>query len=549
MLRPLIASVLLALLAIGCGGGSKPTKPNPPVTSFHVQPDHIDFGVVLLGAHRDTTFTVTNTGTTPIDGALGDTSSQFILTGQAGLYLSPGQTGSYSLRFVPTRSGAQSASIALAGVGALPLTGTGQPPPTLACSVNPTTIDFGTINVGQVVDRPFTLTNLSTSQMVGTISDTSVAIVVPGSGYYNLAPSQSATFVARFQPTVPGVTSTTIRTGQPGCPTVSCTGTATAVCAISPTTLDFGIVPAGTTASRTFTVTNVGTAVLTGGAGLSCDSYSIAGPASYALNPGQSVTYTVSFSSIAEGLFQCTIPTGNPGCSSVTCTAGSEYPCNCTVLPTSVAFGDVVVGSQATQPVTIGTGGVTAIAGTMTAVGDGLFLSTGAGMGKSVEYAVNPGTPMSFSLIFAPSTLGPVTGYVVSTQTLCTRIGSPCDTIRCTGNGITTPPPPQCALNTNDIYFGVFHSGTVKDTTFTLSNTGGGTLSGYVSFIDVPSAPFYILGTTSYSIPAGHSQAFTVRYIAPSVPAGHTYSDARNIDLGTGCPGVGPVTVDATAIP
>jgi len=549
MLRPLISCFALALFAVGCGGGSKPTKPNPPVTTFRAQPDHIDFGAVLLGAHRDTTFTVTNTGTTPINGALGDTSSQFILTGQAGLYLSPGQTGSYSVRFAPTRGGAQSAAIALADVGTLPLTGTGQAPPILACSVNPTTIDFGTVNVGQVVDRTFTLTNLSSSQMTGMVTDTSTAISVPGTGAYNLSPPQSATFVARFAPSAPRLRSTTIHTGQAGCPTVICTGTASAVCAVNPTSLDFGIVPAGTTASRTFTVTNVGTGVLTGGAGLTCDGYSMTGPDSYALNPGQSVTYTVNFSSIAEGLFQCTIPTGNASCSSVSCTAGSEYPCNCTVQPTTLAFGDVVVGSQANHAVTIGTGGVTAIAGTMTAVGDGLYLDAGSGLTKSYGYAANPGTPQSVSVVFAPSTLGSATGYVVSSQTLPTRIGSPCDTIRCSGTGITTPPPPQCALNTNNIQLGVFHSGATKDTTFTLSNTGGGTLSGNVSFLDATAAPFSLVGPTSYAIAAGQSQSFTLRYTAPSVPAGHTYSDVRMIDVGTGCPGLGPVSIGATAIP
>jgi hypothetical protein len=547
MLRPLIACFVLALFAVGCGGGSKPTKPNPPVTSFRAQPDHIDFGAVLLGAHRDTTFTVTNTGTTPIDGALGDTSSQFILTGQAGLYLSPGQTGSYSLRFAPTRAGAVSVSINLADVGTLPVTGTGQTPPILACSVNPTTIDFGTVNVGQVVDRTFTLTNLSTSSMTGSLTDTSTIFTVPGSTSYSLAPNESATFIVRYTPIAAGPRGATIRTGQAGCPSVGCSAIAAQPCAVNPTSVDFGDVAVSQYKDTTFTIANVGNSVLAGSISIPCPALNLVGsPASYSLNPGQSAAFTLRYAPISgSGGVDCFIQTGT-GCSDLHVTGlAHQLPGDCGVSPSLLDFGDVVVGNTATAFIHIRNDASTngpQLSGSVGAHGSAYYV-------PSPVYLVNPGQTVDIAVIFNPPGLGAWPGSLSITQGGCTGCGGPCRDVQLTGNGITTPPPAVCALNTNNIQLGVFHSGATKDTTFTLSNTGGGTLSGHVSFLDASAAPFSLIGPTTYAIAAGQSQSFTLRYIAPSVPVGHTYSDVRMIDVGTGCPGLGPVSIGATAIP
>jgi len=111
------------------------------------------------------------------------------------------------------------------------------------------------------------------------------------------------------------------------------------------------------------------------------------------------------------------------------------------------------------------------------------------------------------------------------------------------------PPLPVCAASTTNIALGTYVSGETKDTTFTVTNAGGGTLSGVVRFLDANPPPFSLVGSTSYALGSGQGQSFTVRYTAPSVPIGHTVSDARMIGLGTGCAALGPLTVQATAEP
>ena len=115
--------------------------------------------------------------------------------------------------------------------------------------------------------------------------------------------------------------------------------------------------------------------------------------------------------------------------------------------------------------------------------------------------------------------LGTTTAAVAISQTLCTRIGSPCDTLHCTGNGITTPPPPACSVPTISLSIGQLRFGQSKDTTFTVTNVGGGTLSGSLSWLG-SSYPFSLVGSTSYSLAAGQSKSFTVRFIAPKVQPG-----------------------------
>jgi hypothetical protein len=74
-------------------------------------------------------------------------------------------------------------------------------------------------------------------------------------------------------------------------------------------------------------------------------------------------------------------------------------------------------------------------------------------------------------------------------------------------------------------------------------------MTGSIHFIDAIPAPFSIVGTTTYSLGAGRSQVFTIRYTAPTVAPGHTINDARQIDLGSPCDGLGYLTVQGTAIP
>jgi carbon monoxide dehydrogenase subunit G len=121
------------------------------------------------------------------------------------------------------------------------------------------------------------------------------------------------------------------------------------------------------------------------------------------------------------------------------------------------------------------------------------------------------------------------------------------DYVVCTGVGVGGTP--ACQVSTTNLFVGTLHSGQVKDTTFTLTNAGSGTMSGSIRFIDLSPPPMSIVGSITYSLGAAQSQSFTMRFTAPTVPAGHTVSYARQIDLGSPCEGLGYLTVQGVAIP
>lgn len=73
-------------------------------------------------------------------------------------------------------------------------------------------------------------------------------------------------------------------------------------------------------------------------------------------------------------------------------------------------------------------------------------------------------------------------------------------------------------------------------------------MGGIVGFAEAQNDPFSLIGSTSYSLGAGQAKSFTLRYTVPAVAQGHTQSDARLIDLGTGCVAVGLLTVQGTAV-
>ena len=110
------------------------------------------------------------------------------------------------------------------------------------------------------------------------------------------------------------------------------------------------------------------------------------------------------------------------------------------------------------------------------------------------------------------------------------------------------PPPPACAVVPSSIDFGTVFTGSSKDSSFTITNNGGGTLSGTVS----EPCPHYsiVSGGGAYSLGAGQSVVVTVRF-APTV------AGTRNCTIETGsgvcgdvaCTGMGdepiPVAVQA----
>ena len=141
--------------------------------------------------------------------------------------------GTYTLKLVPGNCNALKTTFdpELTNPGAFAEEATGlddvivfnyQPPP--VCDVDPTSLDFGLIDVDSFFDITFEITNDGGQTLTGTVSESCDHYsIISGEGAYSLTAGQTQVVTVRFQPTSPGVKLCTIDTGAE-CANVDCTG-------------------------------------------------------------------------------------------------------------------------------------------------------------------------------------------------------------------------------------------------------------------------------------------------------------------------------------
>jgi len=212
----------------------------------------------------------------------------------------------------------------------------------VSCQVSPASLDFGTVTVGDHADDTYTITNTGSGTLTGTVGETCDHYsIVSGSGAYSLAAGEFREVTVRFEPTASGAHLCEIDSGNGCCPVVALTGVGEdpPVCDVSPLSLDFGTVTAGSSADDTFTITNIGSGTLAGTVGETCDHYSIvSGGGPYSLAAGEFVDVTVRFEPTVSGTHLCTIETGSGICGDVSCTGVGETP------PVAAFSGDPLSG-------------------------------------------------------------------------------------------------------------------------------------------------------------------------------------------------------------
>ncbi len=127
-------------------------------------------------------------------------------------------------------------------------------PPVL--SVTPGSQDFGTVNVGNSVDRTFVVQNTGGGILTGNASTTPPFSIVSG-GSFSRVHGVSQAVVVRFSPTAPGVFAANVSfTSNGGDVSLAVTGTAVGVSGITPSSMDLATPPAS------FTITGNGFANL-----------------------------------------------------------------------------------------------------------------------------------------------------------------------------------------------------------------------------------------------------------------------------------------------
>jgi len=361
-----------ALLGLG-GGGTDVGAPKLEVTYSGVVRESgasIDLGTepILTTNGKLATLTIQNKGTTsltlpgsPIVTISGTDSSHFQLTQPNQTTLAPNASVTFSLRFKPTSTGLKTAVVKLStsdpALSAFQLTFTGTGGATaarLALSQGATEIvSNGSYSMGSVEEQSsgtpiqFTISNTgSLSSTLGTpvVESSNAQFTVSAVSVANgstLAQDGTFTFNVTFSPanTTPTSKSATITVNAtPSNFIFTVNGTAT----VKPVpTIDishnsssytsggtlptFGAVWPGNSASqKQVTITNNGTATLTGLAvnefGTNTDQFTTSSVGSSTLTPGQSTTFTVNFAPTATGaktaIARVTSTNGNNGSAS-----------------------------------------------------------------------------------------------------------------------------------------------------------------------------------------------------------------------------------------
>src|SRR5262245_40569369 len=254
MRRVIVLFGLGVALMVGIACSKKSSPPNAPqAPACQVLPTSLDFGSVEVGSLSTTkAFSLTNSGGGTLSGTVAESCPDFeIVTGAGSYSLTAGQRWAVTVRFRPVTAGNKSCAVSTGCSQGVALTGIASNQP---CALNPGSLAFGSVTVGQSADKTFTLQNTGSATLSGTLTESCSDFAIVGSPAYALTAGQTATFTIRFSPPQAGPQSCVITTGSAGCPQISCSGTGATGCTYQPTAFDFGYVLPATTQCRSLTL-------------------------------------------------------------------------------------------------------------------------------------------------------------------------------------------------------------------------------------------------------------------------------------------------------
>jgi hypothetical protein len=568
----------------GTGGSGGGTSPAPEIAVYGKNllivdgdstpsaTDDTDYGIVSSGQFVDHTFTVTNSGTANLSLQLHQLPAGWMITESLSLYLAPGASDNFTVRFAPTSSGQYSTDIIIdnndadenpynfvirgatnapeigvSGNGIVIVDGDSTP-------AIPDGTQFGWINAGQSVTRTFTVNNSGSAVLTLQTPQLPFGFSLTEPLASQLAPGANDTFTVSFSPQGAGTYSGEISIGNNdsdenpynfaiqgsvSAPEIGVSGGGVGIDDgdWTPSTADgtdFGMISSGQSVTRTFTVQNSGSATLTLQAPQLPAGFVLTESLATQLAPGTSDTFSVQFSPVNPGTYSGEISIGNND--------SNENPYNFAITGTM----------GGTEINVLGNGYVIVDGDTVPSAVDGTFFGT-VGPSQTVDHTFivnNTGTALlslslralpagflltepltsvlaaggtdSFTVRFAPDVVGQYGGEIIIDNNDADEApynfavfgirGTPEMDVR--GNGVSIADGDNTPSAADDTYFGMTPPNIVASRTFTVRNDGTTTL--YLGQVSLgPGSGFRIGSDTLLSqIGPGQSDTFSVELVS-----------------------------------
>jgi hypothetical protein len=498
-------------------------------------PSSLNFGNVSAGSSTTQNVQVSNTGNSSVTVTQVAASGAGISVGALGapVTIAPSQSLTLHVTFAPTTAGATAGSVTVTnndGVNAVAaVTGTQVQP---GLSLTPTSVSFGSVVTGNKSSQTVQIKNSGTANL--TVSQATVT----GAGFsangmtlpLTLTPGQSASLNVQYAPQAAGTASglLSIVSNAPNSPaTVALSGTGTAAAStmsLSPASLNFGNVNAGSSSTQSLQLANTGnssvtvTQVAASGAGISVGGLAVP----VTLAPAQSVALNVTFAPTTSGATSGSVTvTNSGGTNAVAAVTGTQVQPGLSLTPTSASFGSVVIGSTNSQTVQIknsGTASLTVSQATVT--GAGFTLS-----GLAVPLTLTPGQSGNFNVQYAPQSAGSVSGGV---SIVSNAPNSPA-TVALSATGVVASH--TISVNPGSLSFGSVTDGSSASQGFTVTNTGNSSVS--ISGITATGTGYSLLsGAGALTLSPNQSTSVSVQF-APSA-AGSASGSVNILSNATG---------------
>jgi hypothetical protein len=383
------------------------------------------------------------------------------------------------------------------------------PTPQEAIQISPSDITFANVAAGQKSAQTATLTNTGTE----TVTITSLALSsseFSASGLptpFSVGPGQSA----KFQVVYTGSTSTTV-SGTLSAMTahgnssskVKLKGSGAAQLSLSATALNFGNVLLNGSGTQAVTLKNpsqtdiqITQVSVTGGA------FTVSGlTAPVTVAAGQSVALQAKFAPTAagavSGAITVTSTSVNPVSSISLSGTGVSGTYTMSLSPTSLNFGNVSVGSNATQNVQLSnTGNSSVTVAQVVTSGTGVSVS-----GVTTPFTIAPSQSVTMAVRFAPATSGAISGSLTVTNNQGVNAQE-----AVTGTGVQA----GLTVTATSLSFGSVALGTTSSQTVQVQNSGTANLT--ISQATASGAGFSVSGLTlPLTLTPGQSGTLSVKY-------------------------------------